>query len=93
MKKWMIFIRESDGTYFLYNGEGCIRISPVDFLVTDAHISGEDQSPRWHHDYGELPEPEISNLDKALVSKRTTIFQIKGYGRYQVIARGEFKGL
>lgn len=81
-KKWMIFMRESDGTHFLYNGEGCVRASPV---------PKQENIPSWHDKYGELDPTEKLLLDSTLDSPRKKIFELIGYGRYQVIARGEFR--
>lgn len=82
MQKWMVFFRCSDGIHFLYNGEGCIPVSP-----------DNNDGLRWHHDYGELPQSEILILEDTLNRPRKHVFEIKGYGIYQVIARGEFKEL
>lgn len=92
MKKWMIFRRESDGAYFLFNGEGCIRVSSAAEIdkTTDGKLLW---SSKWHHDYGELPREEILILEDTLNRPRKAIFEIKDRGRYQVVARGEFKGL
>jgi hypothetical protein len=81
MKKWMIFMRESDGIHFLWNGEHPIRISPIS--------AGND---RWHHSHGELPTEEIYLLNDTMNS-RARGFTIYQRGRYQIVARGEFKEL
>ena len=78
-------MRESDGTHFLWNGEGCVRVSPLEILGRIDDV--------WHHHYGELPNNEIELLNSVLGWARHKVFTIKGHGRYQVIARGEFKGL
>lgn len=84
-------MRENDGIHFLWNGEGCVRVSPLEVYYQSPVLDATVDAPRWHHEYGKLPEHEIENLDRALTSKRTKVFQLKGYGRYQVVARGEFK--
>ena len=76
-------MRESDSTYFLYNGEGCVRVSPIYGWVATEEI------PKWHYEYGKLPDTEKNLLDTNLQSK-TRIFQIPLRGRYQIIARGGF---
>ena len=86
-------MRDRDGIHFLYNGEGCIRISrasPVDDMKEEeAHYS----HTRWHHTYGELPDNEIDELNQIMNKPGKRVFELKGYGRYQVVARGEFKEL
>lgn len=83
MKKWMIFMRESDNAHFLWNGEHPIRVSSVKEL---------DITPLWHHSFGQLPDSEAGILDHAM-NGRARIFNIIHYGRYQVVARGKFKEL
>lgn len=75
--KWLIFYRESDGIHFLWNGEGCIPISPSNI-----------NSARWHHDYGELPRDE-QNLLNDTMNSRARGFTILDRGRYRVVSRGE----
>lgn len=87
----MIFMRESDGVHFLWNGEHPIRISPIE-IKDYAAARDPDHSPKWHHDHGQLPDIEWAILDLAMKS-RVRGFSISEYGRYQVVARGEFKGL
>lgn len=77
-------MRESDGTHFLYNGEGCIRVSPTKI--------GSDTTPQWHYEYGCLPDAERLALD-TFTTGRIRIFEVPGYGRHQIITRGVFKEL
>lgn len=85
MKKWMIFMRESDGIHFLFNGEGCIRVSCINDYSEYAEI------PKWHHEYGQLPNTEWAIMNQASKSKRLRGFILGDRGRYQIVARGEFK--
>ena len=89
--KWMVFLRETDGHHFLWNGEGCLRVSPIG----EQAAAGEDPplAPRWHYDYGCLPQDEINTLDNSMNNKRARKFSLPGYGRYRIIARGEFEQL
>lgn len=87
-KKWMIFMRCSDGIHFLWNGEGCLRVSPLGGAIP----SNETYDSRWHNIYGELPESECNLLNDTMNS-RARGFTILQHGRYQIIARGEFKAL
>lgn len=85
MKKWMIFKRESDGAYFLYNGEGCIRVSTIyGFVKTE-------ETPKWHHDYEWFPDIEKTILNELLDNPKRRVFQLLGRGRYYITARGEFQ--
>lgn len=90
----MIFMRERDGAHFLWNGEHPIGISPCNegVYTSKQEFIEHCQTLLWHHKAGEVPNKEEILLDKALHSKTRT-FTIPGQGRYQIIARGEFKEL
>ena len=86
-------MRASDGIHFLWNGEGCVRVSPLDLQYQSKSLGATVDSPRWHHEYGELPRDEFLLLEDTLNRPRRCLFEIKGHGHYQVIARGEFREL
>lgn len=83
-------MRESDGTHFLWNGEGCVRVSPIAGYYKVSGLIEAVDSPRWHDEYGRCVESEINLLNDTMNS-RARGFTILGHGRYKVIARGEFK--
>lgn len=83
MKKWMLILRESDGAHFIWNGEGCVRVSPV---------NGDEPAPTWHQEYKKIPKDEIELLN-ATMNSRARGFTIPNQARYRIIARGEFKDL
>lgn len=76
-------MRESDGDHFLWNGEGCVRVSCIN------NYSEYAEERKWHHDYNELPVDEVNLLNDTMNS-RARGFTILGRGRYQVVTRGEF---
>jgi hypothetical protein len=86
----MIIMRESDGVHFLYNGEGCVRISPLS-IADYAAARDPDSTPKWHHEYGDLPEKEHVIMRSFMNNSRQKVMTIPGYGRYQVIDRGSFR--
>jgi hypothetical protein len=81
-------MRESDGIHFLWNGEHPIRVSP--FKTEPVELPNAPQY-RWHCDYGQIPDTEKALLDSVMSFKRQIVFNLINYGRYRVVARGEFK--
>lgn len=84
MQKWMIFLRETDGVYFVWNGEFPISFSP-----------GYKESRLWSSNTcteGTITDQEIDMLNTAMKG-RFRRFTIPGHGYYQVVSRGEFKEL
>lgn len=82
-------MRESDGIYFLYNGEGCVRVSPFIYMDVPEPNNEVDESAMWHREYGKIPDIEKTILNE-LLHNNQRVFKFPGYGRYQVIARGTF---
>lgn len=86
----MILMRESDGIHFLWNGDYPIRISPPGRQPKPWKSGETVDTSGWHHEYGLQPTQEQYLLN-GIMDSHLRIFTIPQWGRYHVVARGQFK--